>query len=74
MANKGTFDRYLLALRETAINEKTEHTDRAALQSVLRGVSADCSTRRCFEGKDSRRIAVCRRGNLLGHRHRGVFN
>jgi len=33
--------------------------------------SADCSTRRCFEGKDSRRIAVYRRGNLLGRRHRG---
>jgi hypothetical protein len=42
MVNKGTFDRYLLALRETAINEKTEHTDRAALQSLLRGVAEDC--------------------------------
>ena len=42
MANKDTFDRYLLAVRETAINEKTEHTDRAALQSLLRGVAEHC--------------------------------
>lgn len=29
------FDAYLLALRKTGIGEKTEHTDRAALQSLL---------------------------------------
>lgn len=44
MANKDIFDRYLLALRETAINEKTEHTDRAALQALLRGVAEDCDS------------------------------
>ena len=44
MAIKDTFDRYLLALRETAINEKTEHTDRAALQALLRGVAEDCES------------------------------
>jgi N-6 DNA Methylase len=44
MVNKDTFDRYLLALRETATNEKTEHTDRAALQSLLRSVAEDCGS------------------------------
>ena len=44
MASRDTFDRYLLALRETAINEKTEHTDRAALQSLLRGIAEDCKS------------------------------
>src|SRR5271166_3820513 len=34
------FARYLLALRETPIDEKTEHTDRAALQSLLQAFAA----------------------------------
>jgi hypothetical protein len=36
---KDIFDRYLLALRATPPDEKTEHTDRAALQSLLRAVA-----------------------------------
>lgn len=32
------FDRYLLALRKTAIDDKTEHTDRAALQLLLQDI------------------------------------
>ena len=39
MANKNIFDRYLLDLRKTPIDEKTEHTDRAALQSLLQAVA-----------------------------------
>jgi hypothetical protein len=35
MVNRELFDRYILALRSTAIVDKTEHTDRAALQSLL---------------------------------------
>jgi hypothetical protein len=35
MVVKELFDRYILALRTTAIGDKTEHTDRAALQSLL---------------------------------------
>lgn len=31
MANKDVFDRYLLELHKTALDDKTEHTDRAAL-------------------------------------------
>ena len=36
MTDKAIFESYLLALRKTRIDEKTEHTDRAALQSLLR--------------------------------------
>jgi hypothetical protein len=39
MVNKDLFDRYILALRKTAIEEKTEHTDRAALQSLLQEIA-----------------------------------
>src|SRR5712692_3152958 len=35
MVDNSIFDRYLLALRVTPVDEKTEHTDRAALQSLL---------------------------------------
>ena len=35
MADKAIFESYLLALRKTKIDQKTEHTDRAALQALL---------------------------------------
>jgi predicted helicase len=41
MPDKNVFDRYLLALRKSPIDEKTEHTDRAALQSLLQSVADD---------------------------------
>jgi N-6 DNA Methylase len=38
-SQKSAFDRYLLALRKTSVDEKTEHTDRAALQSLLQAAA-----------------------------------
>src|SRR5712692_3493583 len=38
-SDKTAFNRYLLALRKTSVDEKTEHTDRAALQSLLQAVA-----------------------------------
>jgi hypothetical protein len=35
MIGRNVFDRYLLALRKTPIDEKTEHTDRSALEALL---------------------------------------
>ncbi|MGH6804392.1 MAG: hypothetical protein ACREC3_13655, partial [Methyloceanibacter sp.] len=32
---KGVFEKYLLALRKTPVDEKTEHTDRGALETLL---------------------------------------
>ncbi len=39
MAEKVVFDRYLLALRKSPIDEKTEHTDRSALQTLLQAIA-----------------------------------
>jgi hypothetical protein len=40
-SEKNIFDRYLLALRKTPIDEKTEHTDRAALQDLMQAIAND---------------------------------
>jgi hypothetical protein len=39
MVDKNIFDRYLLALRKTPLSDKTEHTDRAALQTLLQAIA-----------------------------------
>ena len=39
MSDKNIFDRYLLALRKTPVEEKTEHTDRAALEALLQAIA-----------------------------------
>ncbi len=42
MADTDFFARYLLSLRESAVADKTEHTDRAALQQLLRSLAETC--------------------------------
>jgi hypothetical protein len=37
--DKDAFDRYLLALRKTQVDEKTEHTDRTALETLLQTIA-----------------------------------
>ena len=44
MADKNLFDRYLLALRKTPVDEKTEPSDRGALQSLLQAVADDSTS------------------------------
>jgi hypothetical protein len=74
MPHKNLFDRYLLALRETAIGEKTEHTDRTALQSLLRGV-AETSGSAVAVHHEPKRVAekgapdfkITRAGLILGY-------
>jgi hypothetical protein len=39
MPDKNVFDRYLLALRKTPLGEKTEHTDRLALETLLQAIA-----------------------------------
>jgi hypothetical protein len=41
LLDKKVFDQYLLALRKTPIDEKTEHTDRLALETLLRALADD---------------------------------
>ena len=36
---KGVFEKYLLALRRTPVDDKTEHTDRSALEALLQAVA-----------------------------------
>jgi hypothetical protein len=44
MSAKHTFDSYLLALRRTPLDDKTEHTDRPALQALLQAIADDFTT------------------------------
>ena len=36
---KGAFEQYLLALRKTRVEDKTEHSDRAALETLLQTIA-----------------------------------
>jgi hypothetical protein len=36
---KGVFEKYLLALRRTPVDDKTEHTDRGALEALLQAIA-----------------------------------
>ncbi len=55
-SDKNAFNRYLLALRKTSVDEKTEHTDRAALQSLLQAV-ADARTSGVGVQHEPKRVA-----------------
>jgi hypothetical protein len=74
MPHKNVFDRYLLALRKTKIDEKTEHTDRAALQALLQAF-ADQGGNRTTVQHEPKRVAdkgapdfkITNRGLILGY-------
>jgi hypothetical protein len=74
MLPANTFDRYILALRKTTVDEKTEHTDRAALQSLLQAV-ADSSASGVAVQHEPKRVAdkgapdfkVSKGGLILGY-------
>jgi predicted helicase len=74
MPEKNVFDRYILTLRKTKIDEKTEHTDRAALQALLQ-VFADESGEGTTVQHEPKRVAdkgapdfkVTSRGLILGY-------
>lgn len=56
MVSKELFDRYISALRKTPIEDKTEHTDRAALQSLLQEI-ADKTQRGVKVQHEPKRVA-----------------
>jgi len=72
--NKSIFDRYLLALRKTSVDEKTEHTDRAALQTLLqaladegaKGVNVQHEPKRVAD-KGAPDFKIVKRGLILGY-------
>lgn len=74
MADKNVFDRYLLALRKTAIDEKTEHTDRQALEALLQTFADDAGDGIKVQHEPKRVIAkgapdfkVSKSGLILGY-------
>ncbi len=72
--DKNIFDRYLLALRKTRIEEKTEHTDRGALQNLLqaiadgseKGVTVQHEPKRTA-GKGAPDFKISKSGLILGY-------
>src|SRR5215204_5411864 len=44
MPDRNVFDRYLLALRKSSIDDKTEHTDRSALQTLLQALADESAS------------------------------
>ena len=56
-SDKTAFSRYLFVLRKTSVDEKTEHTDRAALQSLLEAV-ADAGVTGVRVQHEPKRVAV----------------
>ena len=74
MPIKDIFDRYLLDLRATPFDAKTEHTDRAALQALLQavadvgasGVGVHHEPKRVV-GKGAPDFKVTKGGRILGY-------
>ena len=74
MLDKNVFDRYLLTLRKTPVDEKTELTDRAALQSLLqsvaneaaKGISVQHEPKRVAD-KGAPDFKISKRGSILGY-------
>ena len=74
MPDKNVFERYLLALRKTKIDEKTEHTDRAALQDLLQAFANEGANRTAVQ-HEPKRVAdkgapdfkITSRGLILGY-------
>jgi hypothetical protein len=72
--SNNTFDRYILALRKMPVDEKTEHMDRAALQSLLQAIAGDDANRIAIQ-HEPKRVAdkgapdfkVSKRGLILGY-------
>lgn len=74
MADKSLFEQYILALRKTPIDEKTEHTDRAALQSLLQSLADKCGTGTSVQHEPKRvtdkgapDFKIANRGLILGY-------
>ena len=68
------FDHYLLALRKTAVDQKTEHTDRAALEALLQALAEGAGGGFAIQHEPKRDIArgapdfkVARKGLIIGY-------
>jgi hypothetical protein len=74
MFDRDIFDRYVQALRKTSVDEKTEHTDRAALQMLLQAL-ADEGAKGVIVHHEPKRVTnkgapdfkIIKRGLILGY-------
>lgn len=74
MADRNLFDRYLLALRKTSIEEKTELTDRTPLETLLQAVADETANGADVQHEPKRVAAkgapdfkVRRGGQIIGY-------
>ena len=74
MSDREMFDRYLRALRKTPLDDKTEHTDRSALEALLQAL-ADQHANGVTVAHEPKRVAekgapdfkVIKKGLILGY-------
>lgn len=73
-ADRNAFDRYLLALRKTPVDKKTEHTDRGALEALLQTVADGADGKISVQHEPKREadkgapdFRVTKRGLILGY-------
>lgn len=74
MPNKTVFDRYLIELRKTPVDEKTEHTDRAALQALLEAAAGEANGKTTVQhepkrvaGKGAPDFKIIQAGSIIGY-------
>jgi hypothetical protein len=70
MLNINIFDPYLLALQQTAIDAKTEHTDRATVEALLRafvGVATVQHEPKRVADKGAPDFKITKAGQILGY-------
>lgn len=74
MTDHNAYARYLLALRKTPLDDKTEHTDRGALESLLQAVAESYNPGTKVQNEPKRVAAkgapdfkVSRKGLILGY-------
>jgi hypothetical protein len=74
MTDKNAFDRYLLALRKSSPDDKTEHTDRAALQTLLQAIADQSASGATVQhepkrvtGKGAPDFKIIKGGLILGY-------
>jgi hypothetical protein len=74
MGIQDVFDRYLLELRRTAVDDKTEHSDRSVLETLLRELAAQSDKSIAVQHEPKREtdkgapdFKVSQRGLILGY-------
>src|SRR5208282_6403805 len=74
MADKHRFDRYLLALRKTPVDEKTEHTDPLALETLFQAFADEAGSGAAVQHEPKRVVdkgapdfKITKRGLILGY-------